>query len=310
MNAYTKAPAASVWGAFITCSLIWGSTFLFIAIGNDALPPVWGATLRLVLAGGILLAIATLRKQPLPRGAALRAAAWYGVFMFGINMPLLYWGQQWVPSGIAAVMYATLPLTTPLMARAMGLERIYPLKLAGGAVALAGVMTIFWRQITGDVGFIPMMAVFAAATLAGIGTLMLKRGPRQAPIPANAVGSLVGAVICLGCSFAMGESQPVPTTAGQLVPVLYLAIAGSVGAFTLLAWLVNHMDATNIAFISVLNPIIAITLGVVVRGEQLEATTLMGATLVLIGVVMAVQSDRIVARKAVRAGQERAPDSA
>ena len=263
------------------------------------MPPIWSAALRLFLAGGILLAVARFRGQPLPRGAALKAATWYGVFLFGINMPLLYWGELWVPSGIAAVMYATLPLTTPLMARAFGLERIYPLKLAGGAFALVGVATIFWRQITGEVGLIPMLAVFMAATVSGVGTLLLKRGPRQPGIPANGIASLVGAVMCLVISLLMGESQPWPTTFAQLGPLLYLTIAGSVGAFTLHAYLVNHMEATNIAFISVLIPIIAVTLGVTVRGEVLEATTLLGAALILIGVVMAVQNDRMLAKKAM-----------
>lgn len=288
-----------VWSAFLTCSLIWGSTFLVIAIGNDSLPPVWGAALRLLIAGVILLAIARVRRQPLPRGAALRAATWYGVLMFGVNFPLLYWGELRVPTGIAAVMYATLPLTTPLMARAIGLERIYPLKLAGGAVALAGVAVIFWRQIMGEVGFVPMFAVFSAATLAGLGTIMLRKGPRQPPIPANGVGSLIGCVICLAVSFLVGEAHPLPTTTGQIVPLLYLAVLGSVGAFTLLAYLVNHMEATNIAFISVLTPIIAITLGILVRGEHLQPATLLGSVMVLIGVLMAVQNDRMQARKAV-----------
>jgi drug/metabolite transporter (DMT)-like permease len=302
VTATGRAPAGATWAAFVGCSLIWGSTFLVISFGNDTMPPVWGATLRLALAAAILFAIAWIRRLPLPRGAALRAAAAYGVFVFGINFPLLYWGQQWVPSGIAAVIFATLPLTTPLMARAMGIEKLHVLKLAGGAVALAGVATIFWRQIVGDVGLGPMLAVFGAATLAGMGTILLKRGPRQHPIPANAVGSLVGAGMCLAWSFVLAERHTVPTSAGQIVPILYLAVLGSVVAFTLLAWLVNHWDATNIAFISVANPVTAVTLGILVRHERLEAATLLGASLVLAGVLMAVQSDRRVARRTAPAG--------
>jgi drug/metabolite transporter (DMT)-like permease len=291
MSARPFAP----WMAFFTCSAIWGSTFLLIAIGNDALPPVWAAALRLVLAGTILLTIARLRGQLLPRGAALRAATAYGV-SYGVSFPLLYWGETLVPSGLTAVLFATLPLTTPLMARAFGLERLQGLKLAGGAIAFFGVTVIFWNELGGEVGVVPLLAVLAAAMTAGFGTIMLKRGPRQAPIPANGVASLLAGVICLGISFAVREPHPWPNTVAKLVPVLYLAILGSVIAFTLLAWLVNHWDATNISFISVVNPVIAVTLGVALRHEHIGPELLLGAGLVLLGVACAAISDRRAAR--------------
>jgi drug/metabolite transporter (DMT)-like permease len=119
----TARPLAT-WSAFFACSGIWGSTFLFIAIGNDALPPVWGAMWRLALAAAILIPLALLRGQPLPSGRALRYAIAYGALAYGVNFPLLYWGQLSVPSGISAVLYATLPLTTPLMAAAVRIERL------------------------------------------------------------------------------------------------------------------------------------------------------------------------------------------
>jgi len=91
------------WLAFAACGAIWGSTFLVISLGNDSSPPVWAATLRLVLAAVLLGLITRLRGQPLPRGPALRAALVYGVAQFGINFPLLYWAEKTVPSGLSAV---------------------------------------------------------------------------------------------------------------------------------------------------------------------------------------------------------------
>src|SRR5579872_7335472 len=100
-EAAPSSPAAP-WLGFAACSVIWGSTFLAISFGNDTLAPVWAATLRLVLATLLLAAWTRARGKPLPRGPALRAALGYGVTQFGINLPLLYWGETFVPSGLSA----------------------------------------------------------------------------------------------------------------------------------------------------------------------------------------------------------------
>ena len=93
--------------AFATCVLIWGSTFLLISIGNDSVPPMWGATLRLAIAATVMFALVFAFGRRVPVGPALRAAVGYGVFQFGFNLPLLYWGQMVVPSGLAAVVFAS-----------------------------------------------------------------------------------------------------------------------------------------------------------------------------------------------------------
>ena len=126
---------AGPWVAFAACSAIWGSTFLVISIGNDALAPVWAATLRLALAALLLGGVTLARRQALPRGAALRAALGYGVAQFGVNLPLLYWGEKVVPSGLSAVVYATIPLSSALITRAFRMERLTPAKVAGAVVA-------------------------------------------------------------------------------------------------------------------------------------------------------------------------------
>src|SRR5689334_11776134 len=109
---------AAVYGAFGICCVVWGSTFLFISLGNDVFPPVWAATLRLAVAAPILAALARAQGQRWPRGAAWRAAAGYGFLQFGVNFPLLYWGEKTVPSGLCAVLFATVPISTALFARA------------------------------------------------------------------------------------------------------------------------------------------------------------------------------------------------
>jgi len=279
----------AAWGAWTTCTLIWGSTFLFISLGNDALAPVWAATLRLALAAVLLTAIAGLLRHPFPRGAALRAAVAYGFLQFGVNFPLLYWGEKTFPSGLTAVLYATIPLSTALMTAALRMERLTRLKLAGAGIALAGVAVLFSDQLGGHVGLVPGIALFTAATFAALSGVILKRGPRQSPLWSNAVGAMTGLVVCLGVSFAAREPHAFPSRFAAWFPVLYLTLAGSIGAFVLFAWLINHWPVTRVSFIGVVNPVVALLLGRIVRDERFTLASLAGSALILVGVVFGLR---------------------
>jgi drug/metabolite transporter (DMT)-like permease len=280
------------YAAFAACSVVWGSTFLIISVGNDTVPPMWAATLRLGLASILLTALTLLTGKRLPRGPALHAAAGFGFLNFGLSFCLLYWGEKTVPSGLAAVLYATIPLTTALFARLGGLERLQPLKVAAALVALGGVAMIFSSQLAARVSALPVLAIFAAATFASASGVVLKRGPRQHPLGANAVGAMVGLVVCAAGSFLARESHALPATPRAILPILYLTLAGSVFAFVLYAWLVNHWDVTRISFIAVVVPVVALLLGTLVRHERLTAAHSTGSLLVLAGLALGILSDR------------------
>ncbi len=283
-------PALRVWSAFLGCAAIWGGTFLVISIGNDTVPPVWAATLRLALAAALLNLYLAARRRPWPRGAALRAAFSYGLLNFGINFPLLYWGETRVPSGLAAVIFAIIPLSSALFARALGLERLTISKVAGALVGLAGVALIFSGSFRGDVAALPLLAVLAAAIIASLGGALLRRGPRQSPVGANAVAAAVATPVSLLMSFAFGETHALPAGAAAVFPILYLTLAGSLGAFVLFAWLVNHWPITRISFISVVIPVVALALGAVVRHEEITRGSLAGSVLVLAGVLLGMRN--------------------
>jgi drug/metabolite transporter (DMT)-like permease len=203
-----------------------------------------------------------------------------------------------VPSGLAAVVFATIPITSALIALAFGLERLDPLKMGGAVIALGGVALLFTHDLTSRVTALPLLAIFGATVAAALGSTMLKRGPRQEPMGANAVGAAVGAPFCLLASWLLHETRHLPTHWAQIYPIVYLAIAGSVGAFVVFAWLVNHWQVSTIAFIGVVVPVIAVTLGILVRHEHLLREHLLGSLLVLIGVILAIASDRRRMRRA------------
>jgi drug/metabolite transporter (DMT)-like permease len=301
-----SSPAA--WAAFVSCCLVWSSTFLFISIGDDTVPAVWAASLRLALAAVILITLARLSRQGLPRGAALRAAAGFGFFNFGVNFPLLYWGEKVFPSGLTAVLFATIPLSTAMFAALLGMERLSIRKVTGALIALAGVLVIFSHLRSGPIRVTTLAAVAIAATATSLGAVLLKRGPRQPPIGANAIGTLVGLPFCLGASFALGEPHRLPTGFREWGPILYLTLASSVGAYVLISWLIHHWDVSRTSFIGVVTPVFALLLGALVRHEHLSVTSSIGSAIVLAGVILGMRQGRAApVRSSADHGSGRAP---
>lgn len=274
---------------FIGCCLIWGSTFLAIRIGNEAVAPVWAATIRLALAAPLLAGLVLATRQHFPRGPALRGAILFGIFNFGANLSLLYWGERVVPSGIAAVLYATVPLSTALIAAAMGVERLVPRKVLAAVVAIIGVAIIFAGELKLDVPVEGLVAVFLAATAASLSSVFLKRTPQPSAIAANAVGAVAGFVVCAVVSLALGEDHALPTTFAGWWPIVYLTLAGSLGAYVLYTWLVQHWPVTNASMVGVVVPVLAVILGAVAKQEQRSPESYVGAVVVLIAVLVALQ---------------------
>lgn len=256
------------------------------------MPPMWASALRLIFAGLILSGLLLLSRQAFPKGEALAAAAWYGVLSFGVNFPLLYWGETVIPSGLAAVLYATIPISSVVVAGWFGLEKLDIRRLGAAVVAVAGVAVIFWREVgRGENGW-GILAVFTAATVSAIGALMLKRGPKQSPIAVNAVATLAGVPFCLGASVLLGERRAFPTTYEQWGPLIYLTLAGSIGAFVIFTWLLGQWRATSVTFIAVIVPIIAVILGAVFLNESLAPGSWIGAVVVVGATAFALLDDR------------------
>jgi drug/metabolite transporter (DMT)-like permease len=290
---------------FVACALIWGSTFLAIRFGNEATPPVWAATIRLALASVVLFGITAGFRMPLPRGKALRGAALWGFFNLGVNLSLLYIGETTVPSGISAVLFATVPLTTALLAAAFRVEPLVARKLIAAVVAIGGVAIIFAGELGLAVPFAGLLTVFAAASAAALANVLLKQAPKQQVIPLNAIGTAVGAIVCLAVSAALGESHAIPVTMSAWLPILYLTIAGSLGAFVLFSWLVTHWSVSNASLLGVTVPIIAVILGGLVKGEQPAALTYVGAAVVISAILIALRAPHA---PAVPASAAAAPD--
>lgn len=271
-------------------ALIWGSTFLAIRFGIDTVPPLWGATIRLLLATPLLFLLAIVRKARMPRGRALAGVVSFGFLNLGVNFALLYWGEQRVPSGIAAVLYATIPLSTGIFAWISGLQRLDPIRTLAALIGLGGVALIFAGEIKLGAPLAALAAVFLGATTASLSTVVLKHTPPQSPFMVNAIGAAAGIPVCLGASFLLGESHRLPVSLAGWWPILYLALAGNLGAYVLYAWLLEHWRVTSIATVTLVIPIIAVALGSLTRGEAPAAMTYIGGIVVLVGVAVSLRA--------------------
>ncbi|MBS1716747.1 MAG: EamA family transporter [Armatimonadetes bacterium] len=274
--------------AFVACSLIWGSTFLVIKLGADELAPLWAVCLRLVLAIAILSILTAILKIPWPKGPFLKAAALYGLLEFGGSFPLLYSAESKIPSGLGALVYATAPIWAMLESWVLGTETLNAKKLGAAAISIAGVALIFLHEVTAGgsvIGLVLAVVSVIFATCAG----QALSNQKQSAIAANAVGAMVGLPVCLIISRLIGESWALPATPVAWLPVIYLAVAGSVGAFVIFSWLITQWPVSSVCFVGVVVPVLAMILGAIVRHEPITATSVAGAALVIIGVVLVLR---------------------
>ncbi len=282
----------ATYAAFAVMCLIWGSTFLAIRIGNESVAPIWAAFLRLAIATVLYAIVARATGASWPRGAALQAAVGYGFFNFGLNFVLLYWGELRISSGTTAVIYGTIPMTTAIFAALLGVHPLERHQILGALIGLAGVALIFSGELTAGGPPIALAAVFAAATFAALSGVLLKKGPPQSTWVANGVGAAVGAAVCLAASFAWGEPHAIPRGLRGWGPILYLVIAGNLGAYALYGWLITKWKVTKVHALTLVVPVIAVLLGALVRSEALPPATAAGAALVLAGVAITLFAKR------------------
>lgn len=264
--------------------LAWGSTYLAIRLGNDAMPPLWAATLRLVLAGIILTTIASVRRIPYPKGPSLQGAVAFGILNLGFNISLLYWGESRVSSGTAALFFATLPLMTAFFAWLLRVHAFSPVKTAAAVAGLAGVALIFAGEASLGAPPLHLGAIWLSAALGALSGVLLKGVPPAPAITTNVVGCWLGAGVCFAGSLLFGESHALPQTFAGWWPIVYLALVGNLIAFVLYAWLITQWTATTVATAALITPVLAVILGAIVRGEAPAPLTYVGGALVLAGV--------------------------
>jgi len=270
--------------------LIGGSNFVAVRYSNAELPPYWGATIRFIPASALLFMSLFIWRIPFPRGAALTGAVLYGGLNFGVGYALLYFGLQKAPAGTASVVLATLPTFAFVLALLHGLERFRMRALVGAIVAAAGIAIVFADQLTADVPPLNLLAILGNAVVGAEAGVVAKRFPRTHPLATNAVGILVGAVIVGILSFAVGEAHGFPQRIETQLTLLYLATVGSIGLFGLFIFVLNRWTVSASSYALVVMPLVALSLGALLRGETISPFFLVGAAVVAVGVYVGALS--------------------
>ena len=275
---------------FLLLCGIWGSTWLFIKVGLEDLPPLTFAGIRFVIACIILFCLIRLRGISLPstrRDWGLLAAT--GVLSFCLNYGLVFWGEQYISSGLAAVLQATLPAFGLVFAHLhLPGERMTWTKIVGVVLGFSGVVVVFSNQlaIAGGKALAGSVALVLSAFFAAYSNVLVKAYGRKLEPAILSGGQMFFGLIPLLLIGIPLEGNPFHYhwTPMALVALLYLAVVGSVIAFMLYYWLVHNMDVTKTMLISLVTPVVAVVLGMVVLGEDLSWRTIAGGIMIMVGV--------------------------
>lgn len=273
-------------GIFLTLSVLWGLSFPAIAIGLEYLPPLGFAALRYDIAAVLLLGYAVVRIEewaPVDRGDAL-AILGGGLFLVAGN-GLLFVGQQTVPSGVAAIIQALIPIVTALWAFLLLGERLALRGSLGVLVGLVGIAFVIQPDpanlLAGDTaGRLIIVGQVISVALGGV--LVQRADPSLGRTPLTGWAMAVGAVVLHGISVAAGETGSLTTVVAPaaLGAVIYLGVFSTAIAFLLYFTILAEHGAFEAALVSYLVPVVATVVGVVVLGEAISVLTYLGFALV------------------------------
>ena len=310
MTAAVRRPSTlAVATALGSVYVVWGSTYLAIAFVVESLPPLLAAGARFLVAGSTLVAFLLARDRwrrarggvpgaglHWPRAVEWRTAVIVGTLLLLGGNGMVMIAEQKIPSGIAAVIIATTPIWLSVFDALLTRRMPSPLAIGGLLVGLVGV-AILLLPSTGLDSFNPAgIGILVVATVCwASGSLYARHGP----LPSNhllgtGMEQLAGGLVLLAVGVAIGEVgkfDPSAVTTASLLGLAFLIVFGSLVAFTAYVWLLNHVAVTTVATYAYVNPVVAVALGVAVRGETMTLRSLLAAALI-IGAVVAMVSGR------------------
>jgi drug/metabolite transporter (DMT)-like permease len=305
MEAASQPRPWKVLLAFAIIYFVWGSTFLAIRIGVREVPPFLLAGMRFLVAGVVLYAWMRARGTPSPTLREWGGASLLAVLIFVFDYGLLFWAEKRVPSGVAAVMMATIPVFMTLSEIAILKTQRLTVRLATALlIGIAGVAVLVGHSMNqGEKPIDPAGA--SALIVAAVSWSVASALTRKVPLPAaktmsSAAQMLAGGIFLTIAAAALGEFHDFHFQAVSeraWLALAYLIVAGSIVGFTAYVWLIHHESPTRVGTYAYVNPVVAVLLGYFVGGEAVGPRTIVGTLLVLVSVVVITMEKRSKLRR-------------
>lgn len=276
-------------------TLIWGTTWAAIRVSLDGFPPFKGLAIRFAIGGAILLLVAL--RAGVRFGRARHERALWGVqavFVFGLSYGLVYWAEQWVPSGLTSVLFATLPLFVVLFAYFLipG-DRLGIAGLLGMVVGFGGVAVLFSEDLSrlgGErVRLAALVLLLAPVAMAFAEVAVKKWGDEAHTLSLTSVPMVFSSVLLAGLALAVEHDRPIALAPAPVAALLYLAVVGSSLAFGLFYWLLKRVSVIQLSLIAYTIPLVAVTVGTVFLDEPLTVRMAVGGALVVAGAALVMR---------------------
>jgi drug/metabolite transporter (DMT)-like permease len=284
--------AVKVFLAYAAMCLIWGSTWIAIRIGLESLTPIFSAGVRFSAASIIILALMKLKNIELQTDkVSMKLYLLMGFFSFVIPFGLVYWAEQFVPSGMAAVLFAVYPFFVVIFSFIrIPSDSIGYYKIFGTVLGFIGIVIIFSDSFAGNLTdyLIGMFAVVLSGIMqAWIAVSIKKFGHHLHPLSMNFIPMVIAGISMIAIGYVAEDLSEIRLNEAAILSILYLAAFGSVITFTTFYWLIKRINLVILSLLAFITPIIALILGFIFYNEELSARHFVGASLVLTGVFWA-----------------------
>ena len=287
--------------AWAAVCLIWGTTYLGISISLESIPPALMGGLRWTIAGGLLAAYVRLSGGELPPPSRWGSIALLAFLLLGLGNGGVVFAEQWIPSGLAAVLVGTSPFWMATVEAFMPRgERLTPAVVAGLVLGFGGIVVLVWPELTLGSGgqFIAGVLALQIASFGwALGSAYSKRqSPRENVLSTTAYQMLAGGLMMMVAGTALGEWNDLFFTSRTVIALVYLSTIGAIGGFVAYTYALRHLPVSFVSLYAYINPVIAVALGVAVLNEAFTSRMAVSALLVFGGVAIVRWSSPPAAR--------------
>ncbi|GBD91710.1 putative inner membrane transporter YedA [bacterium BMS3Abin04] len=287
-----KSESLKIYSGFILICLLWGSTWLAIRIGLDAFPPMFAAGLRFSLASVFILIFMLLQGVSIQKDKlSVKLYLIMGFFSFVVPFGLVYWAEQYIPSGLASILFGSFPFFVIIYSKmALPHDSVDIFKIIGVTIGFLGIVIIFSDDFSLNftLNLWGMLAVvLSAAMQGGIAVIIKKYGNHLNPLSMNLIPLLIGGIVLLFLGIMFEDTADIVYKTPAVLSVVYLAFFGTLMTFTIYYWLMKRMNVVILSLSAFITPIIAVLIGWLFAAEKLSERDIMGSSLVLIGILFA-----------------------